>query len=276
MTTMAIAAYESSAEVNPFSAKYDASPNASPPGTRAALTPSEQNGMSLFFGRAQCSTCHSARSVAAVLNATGGKETFTSYTYMNIGVPRNPDNPFYAQTDCSANPAGCNPLGAHFIDFGLGANPNPSPDGTRFMMNAPGDVPRFRGLFKVPTVRNATKQPKRDFVKAYMHNGVFKSIGQVVNFYNQRNIAVSAGGESVAFDLRTGPPSGFTPLFAPPEVLDNVQNVAGASPEAAGPEIANNGKVGNLGLSATEEADLIDFLGTLSDGFTHRDRAGDR
>jgi cytochrome c peroxidase len=63
-----------------------------------------------------------------------------------------------------------------------------------------------------------------------MHNGVFKSLEQVVNFYNKRNIAVNAAGQEVAFDLRTGPPSGYTALLPPPEVLDDVQNVAGLTP----------------------------------------------
>ena len=35
-----------------------------------------------------------------------------------------------------------------------------------------------------------------------MHNGVFKSLQEVVHFYNTRNIAVNANGQQVAFDLR--------------------------------------------------------------------------
>ena len=44
-----------------------------------------------------------------------------------------------------------------------------------------------------------------------MHNGVFKSLQEVVHFYNKRNIAVNAAGQEVAFDLRNGPPSGYSP-----------------------------------------------------------------
>ena len=79
-------------------------------------------------------------------------------------------------------------------------------------------------------MRNSDKRPYPTFVKAYMHNGVFKSLQEVVHFYNKRNIAVNAAGQEVAFDLRKGPPSGYTPLLPPPEVLDNVQNVAGLTP----------------------------------------------
>jgi hypothetical protein len=139
-------------------------------------------------------------------------------------------------------------------------------------MNTPGDIPQFRGLMLTPTTRETDKRPTPDFVKAYMHNGVFKSLKQVVHFYNKRNIAVDAKGNEVAFDLRVGPPSGTTPLFPPPEVLDNVQNVAGLTPAqaaAAGTTgvTASNGQVGNLGLSDQQENDLVAFLGALSDGF---------
>ena len=66
-----------------------------------------------------------------------------------------------------------------------------------------------------------------------MHNGVFKSLEQVVHFYNKRNIAVDANGKEVAFDLRWPARPAITPLFPPPEVLDNVQNVAGFTPAQA-------------------------------------------
>jgi cytochrome c peroxidase len=163
---------------------------------------------------------------------------------------------------------GFNPLGTNYIDYGLGSNPNPAPDGTRFFNKVPGDIPQFRGLFKTPSVRDADKRPYPGFVKAYMHNGVFKSLQQVVHFYNKRNIAVNASGQEVAFDLRQGPPAGFTPLFSPPAVLDNVQNVAGVTPAQATAATASNGQVGNLQLSTQEEQDLVNFLAILSDGFT--------
>ena len=64
-----------------------------------------------------------------MLQTTGGKDAFTMYCYANIGVPKNPDNPFYTETDATSNPIGFNPLGTNFIDYGLGGNPNPSPAG---------------------------------------------------------------------------------------------------------------------------------------------------
>jgi cytochrome c peroxidase len=125
---------------------------------------------------------------------------------------------------------------------------------------------------KVPSVRNSDKRPSPDFVRAYMHNGVFKSLEEVVHFYNKRNIAVDANGNEVAFDLRNGPPAGTTPLLPPPEVLDNVQNVAGLTPAQAAAQgvsgvVATNGQVGNLQLTPSQETDLVNFLKILTDGY---------
>jgi hypothetical protein len=91
------------------------------------------------------------------------------------------------------------------------------------------------------------------------------------DFYNKRNITVNANGQEVAFDLRKGPPSGYTALLPPPEVLDNVQNVAGftlAQAAARGTTgvTAGNGQVGNLGLTASQEADLVNLLKILTTG----------
>jgi len=274
LATQAIAAYEASAEVVQFSSKYDASNNGTPPMSKYKFTRSEERGMTLFFGQAQCFQCHSSASLPPVLAATGGREAFSMYCYANIGVPRNPDNPFYQETDCSSNPHGCNPLGPGFIDYGLGANPDPSPDGTRFMTATPGDIAQFRGLFRAPSLRNVDKRPNAAFVKAYTHNGVFKSLEEVVHFYNKRNIAVDRFGHEVSFDLRVGPPTGYVPLFPPPEVLDNVQNVAGVSPGEATPDVASNGQVGNLGLTQRDEADVVSFLRTLTDGFIRPNPVG--
>ena len=86
-------------------------------------------------------------------------------------------------------------------------------------------------------------------------------------------IAVDANGNEVAFDLRNGPPAGTTPLFPPPEVLDNVQNVIGYTPAQAAANgtagvTAENGQVDNLQLTASQEADLVNFLKILTDGYT--------
>ncbi len=276
----AIAAFEASGEVCQFSSKYDASKYGTPPQNLYKLSASEERGRKLYFGGAQCFACHSSAGQPGIQIETEGKDTFTMYCYANIGIPKNPGNPYYEETDPISNPNGYNPLGRKFIDWGLGGNAVGSLDGTKFFNTTPGDIHKFRGLFQTPTTRNVDVRPDPKFVKAYMHNGVLKSLQEVVHFYNTRNIAVDVNGNQVAFDLRNGPPVGYTPIWPAPEVLANVQNVAGYTPAQAAAKgttgvTAENGQVGNLGLTASQEADLVNFLKILSDGYTAPNPVGD-
>jgi cytochrome c peroxidase len=269
----AIAAFEASGEVCQFSSKYDASPFGVPAQTLYTLSASEERGRQLYFGGAQCSACHSSLGLPGVQVETEGKDTFTMYCYANIGIPKNPGNPFYEETDPVSNPTGFNPLGTNFVDFGLGGNAVGGLDGTKFFNSTPGDIPQFRGLFQTPTNRNVDVRPSPAFVKAYMHNGVLKSLQQVVHFYNTRNLTTQPG-EVIDF-TQPNPYANLvgTPLWPMPEVIDNLQNAAGFTPAqaaAAGTTgvTATNGQVGNLGLTPSQEADLVNFLMILSDGFT--------
>ena len=183
-------------------------------------------------------------------------------------------------TNRDSNPQGCNQLGAAFIDYGLGANPNPAPDGTRFMDVKPGDVPQFDGLFKAPSLRNTDQRPSPDFVRSYMHNGVFKSLEEVVHFYNKRSVATNSPGQEKAFDWSVGPPAGFYADFSTagkygisrqrPKYrwLDARRIRRPASSTRTKAAIAANGQVGDLQLTPQEEADLVNFLKTLTDGYT--------
>jgi cytochrome c peroxidase len=201
-----IAAFERSSEVNPFTSKYDFFLAG-----MVELTPQESLGLSLFNGRAMCSACH-----LSAPGPNGEPPVFTDFTYDNLGVPKNPENPFYGM------PPIWNPDGADFVDLGLGG----------FLMSAgyPPEVyePEF-GKQKVPTLRNVDLRPSPDFVKAYTHNGVFKSLEDVMHFYNTRDVLE----------------------WPPPEVSENV----------------NRDELGNLGLTPEEEAAVVAFLKTLSDGF---------
>src|SRR3954449_5607562 len=125
----AIAAFEASGEICSFSSKFDASINGMPGGYKYRLTASEERGRELYFGGAQCFACHSSAGLQAVQLETEGKDTFTMYCFANIGVPKNPGNPYYEETDPVSNPNGFNPLGRKFIDFGLGGNAIGSLDG---------------------------------------------------------------------------------------------------------------------------------------------------
>jgi cytochrome c peroxidase len=204
-----IAAYERSSEVNPFSSKYDAYLAG-----QATLTTEEAEGLALFVGKAQCSACHPSQP-----GPGGEPPLFTDFTYDNLGLPPNPENPFYAM------PPPYNPDGAAWIDWGLGG----------FLRAAgyPADVygPEL-GKHKVPTLRNVDLRPSTDFVKAFGHNGVFKSLEEITAFYNTRDVAGSG--------------------WPAAEVADNV----------------NSDELGDLGLTADEEAALVAFLRTLSDGYT--------
>ena len=58
-----------------------------------------------------------------------------------------------------------------------------------------------------------------------------------------------------------------------------MQNVAGFTPAQAAAMgttgvTATNGQVGNLGLTASQEADLVNFLMILSDGYTKPNPVG--
>jgi cytochrome c peroxidase len=214
----AIGVYEASKEVNQFSSKFDYYLDG-----LVDLTPKEKMGMELFNGDAKCSGCH----VSNVDPVTNMKPLFTDFTFDNLGLPKNPENPFY-RMDKVFLPDGSpiNPQGAAWIDPGLGG----------FLANQPNLewrtlADKNMGKFKVPTLRNVDKRPSNDFIKAYTHNGVFKSLKEVVHFYNTRDIA----------------------SWPPPEVAENV----------------NTSQLGNLGLTENEEDAIVTFLQTLSDGFTN-------
>ena len=104
----AIAAFESSSEVNAFSSRYDLFLAG-----HTSLTPQEQRGLALYEGKANSAACHPNRAAG-----DGTPPLFTDFTYDNIGVPRNPDNPFYRM------PSSVNPDGASYVDPGLEATTN--------------------------------------------------------------------------------------------------------------------------------------------------------
>jgi cytochrome c peroxidase len=220
-----IAAYERSAEVNPFSSKFDDFWRAAkakgldaaainvPTASKFAglgLDAAELKGLVLFATKGLCANCHT-------LESEGGRPpVLTDYSYDNLGVPANPDNPFYGQ-DKAFNPAG-----KAWVDEGLGGYL-----GTTAEYKPVANL--NNGRFKVPTMRNVDLRPNPGFVKAYMHNGFFKSLKDVVHFYNTRDKA-GAG-------------------WPAPEVGANL----------------SINEMGNLGLTGAEEDAIVAFLATLSD-----------
>lgn len=190
----AIAAYEKSYELNRFDSKYDLYLAG-----KVALSEQELRGLRAFEDekKGNCAACHPSE-----WGEDGKPPLFTDFTYDNLGVPKNPENPFYYL------PKEFNPAGVDFVDLGLGG-----------VLNEPEE----NGKFKVPSLRNIA------ITGPYLHNGVFKTLRQVVAFYNTRDV---------------GP-------WPEPEVPANV----------------NKNELGNLGLTEQQIDDIVVFLHTLTDGY---------
>jgi cytochrome c peroxidase len=223
---LTVAAYEASSEVNQFSSKFDAYRLG-----LADLSRQEKKGLSLFKGKGKCSRCHS------VSGPPHDPPLFTDFSYDNLGVPRNPENPFYTM------PPEFNPLGMDWIDLGLGGFLE-----TRDEYQDEADD--HYGAQKVPTLRNVDKRPNPEFPKAYAHNGYFKTLEGIVHFYNTR-------------DVKPTCPNPFT--------TEEQALSADCWPEPEMPLNVNDSELGDLGLSSEEEVAIVAFLKTLSDGWLGSD-----
>jgi cytochrome c peroxidase len=85
-------------------------------------------------------------------------------------------------------------------------------------------------------------RPRPDFVKAYMHNGYFKSLKEVVHFYNTRDVLPRC---------KTGDPGEKVTCWPEPENAVNI----------------NKKQLGDLKLSDQEEDAIVAFLRTLTDDY---------
>jgi cytochrome c peroxidase len=233
-----IAGYEASHEVTAFSSKYDAVLAG-----KTGFTPQEQEGYDIFRGKAKCNGCHRD-------GGPGEDPLFTDFTASNIGTPANPQLPYYAEDEPDQRGYVANKSGASFIDLGVGgflANGHPLSQPSAVDARWQPLAPQNRGRFQVPTLRNVDKRPDPDFVKAYGHNGYFKSLKEIVHFYNTRDV------------LRR---------CAPRDPRERM----GCWPASETTENMNKSKVGNLGLSNEEEDALVAFLQTLTDGFNQAEQ----
>jgi cytochrome c peroxidase len=240
---LSIAAFEGSPEINQFSSKFDWFWwNAGDAGLDVAavtmanwpqyadlgLDDDELQGLALFAdeGKGKCALCHV---LEPSLDGYGEEAPplLTDYSFDNLGTPKNPENPFYDMDEVYLDDGSpINPEGDAWIDPGLGGFLASRSDHPEWQAMAAENM----GKHKVPTVRNVDKRPGgAAFPKAYLHNGVFKSLKDVVHFYNTRDVLP----------------------WPPPEVPENV----------------NTDELGNLGLTDAEEDLIVTFLGTLSDGY---------
>jgi cytochrome c peroxidase len=196
---LAIAEYEASAEVNQFTSKFDAVQRG-----QAQFTQLEQQGMNLFV-QAECDNCHTMDPVGTT------PALFTDFSFENIGLPQNTE--FLSLS--RRNPAAS-------LDGGLGARLAASGNPAWVALAADN-----MGAFKTPTLRNVAKGEAN---KRFMHNGVLKSLKEVVHFYNTRDT---------------------DPRWAAPEF----------------PATMNTRRVGDLRLTNAQEDAIVAFMRTLSDGW---------
>ncbi|HVJ51743.1 MAG TPA: cytochrome c peroxidase [Aliidongia sp.] len=197
----------------PYSSKYDLYLAG-----KATLSPAEARGLALFEDPAKgnCASCHvSARS------RDGTPPQFTDFGLIAIGVPRN-----------RAIPANRDPA---YFDLGLCG-----PVRTDFLGHAD-----YCGLFKTPSLRNVALRT------VFMHNGVFTTLEQVMEFYVERDSAPEKWyGRN---------PDGTVDKFddLPASYRDNI-NTDPPFDRHPGDQPA---------LDAGEIRDVIAFLGTLTDGY---------
>ena len=218
---VAIEAFER-ARLQPFSSKYDAMVRG-----KATLSSTEQRGMDLFMDPkgANCAGCH-------LMNPKSGKpedSLFSEFSYYASGIPRNKEIP--RNTD------------PRFFDLGLCGPERSAPA-------LPADVPAgvraedFCGKFRMPTLRNVAQR------EAFMHNGYFKDLREVVRFYSTRN-----SNPQHWYGL-SGKPNDL-----PAQYAGNIEKTKAPFNRA--------GHQGPL-LNEEEVSAVVSFLQTLSDGYAAR------
>ncbi|WP_218064249.1 cytochrome-c peroxidase [Nguyenibacter vanlangensis] len=234
----ALAAFQhEDSSFHPYTSKYDYY-------TRglATLTPQEQRGMALFndADRANCASCHTA-GIGPGKDGSTSVGQFTDFFFKDIGVPDNPQ----------VRP----PAGMGRYDMGLCGPLRTDLAPARDAANR-----RYCGLFMTPTLRNVATR------HVFFHNGVLKSLRDVVAFYVTRDTD-PAHWYGRQPDIRpdgTRPdgtrPGGALPYNGlPPDLRGNVDrdDMPFAAQKTGGQPI----------LSEAEMDDLVAFLNTLTDGY---------
>ncbi len=174
------------------------------------LSAPELRGWDLFNQKAKCARCHVSQPTLSAGGATI-PPLFTDFTYDNLGIPANP------QIAALQGATALSP------DLGLGGEDH---------LKDPAEY----GKFKVMTLRNIA------LTAPYGHNGYFRTLQEIVHFYNTRDVL--------------------------PDCATLASPLPGRNcwPAAEVEETVNVTELGNLGLTASEESDLVAFLKTLTDG----------
>ena len=215
----ALQAYQlEDASFQPYTSKFDLYASNKIGG---ALTASETRGFEVFSdsSRGNCVACHYSGA-----GFGGSFAQFTDYSYEAIGVPRNT-----ADIPSNALVRGL----ARSYDMGIcarGDHPVPA--------NA-----QYCGMFKTPTLRNVASR------HVFFHNGFFKSLNDVLHFYNTRDT-----NPELWYPTVQGVVQKFNDL--PATYRGNID-----------PQVPLDGRpVGSApAMSEQDIADLLAFLRTLSD-----------
>jgi cytochrome c peroxidase len=263
---LSLMAFEESVNVSAFSSKFDAFLKGN-----YTMTSDEMAGYMLFNGKGNCNSCHLDGLGTTLMPSQVDTSTpvdvtplFTCFGSANEGLPFNPRITYYYETKPDIYGYTPNPNGFGYRDLGLGsflrsingviiegaaASPNstwtpqaPTVDGQMQVMTA-RDV-----ALVPPQCTGGTEAPGPYFQKEFFHNGYIKSLKQLVHFYNTRDVY---GPMPVL--------SGYCPTGTTERVTCWPQ-----------PEIPNNVDMttGMLGLTDTEENQIVAFLMTLTDGYT--------
>ena len=216
---------------NSFTSKYDYAAEVQlSNGQPVNLTAAENRGYLVFFRTGNCFACHYNGPLTG-----GGGSVFTDFAYENTGTPRNPHIP--ANATKIGRPT--------YYDLGLCTAVNPSPVNAYVTPHVMPAGASLCGSFKTPTLRNTATR------NVFFHNGVFTSLAQVIDFYNTRDTNPEKWYPTV-----NGVVQQFNDL--PPALkvyVDMADKPFGLSPGAPPPMTAQN------------EADLLCFMETLTDGY---------
>ncbi len=124
-------------------------------GDASAISPQAQSGLALFKGKANCIACHNGAM------ASDGK-------MHRLGVPENPE--------VLKNPLRTITMLRHYSSNGMPNYMNARTDmGSYAITKQPEDI----GKFATPSLRELK------YTAPYMHNGMFKTLDEVVDFYNR-------------------------------------------------------------------------------------------
>jgi cytochrome c peroxidase len=213
--TFAVSRYQiEEPSFHPYTSKYDYWLEG-----RARMSEAEMRGLRLFNDpeKANCAGCHGSQP-----SREGLPPRFTDTQYEALGAPRN-----LALAD-TRDPS--------YFDLGV-CGP---------IRKDLADQTQFCGMFKTPTLRNTAVR------RVFLHNGVFHTLQEVMDFYNFRD---------------TNPEKVY-PLGADGKVqkYNDIPVQYHANVDVSDPPF--NRHLGETpALTAQDEADIISFLKTLNDGY---------